>query len=756
MTALIRLLGFDLAPIQNVDSIRFSLGWGWAGLVLAAIIVLPWFWGAYRFEGKPGSNLLKGSLMGLRLLLVLGIIALLAGFKCSVSGWIPQKNKIAVLIDTSRSMSIKEEGVLRMDSVRKQLTEVQFLTKLERNLGIPPSLFSFAGTVAPIARDDIASFSLQPDGTQTNLTKAVLDVVNNMGEGNLLGVVLFTDGCHNHGESPMEALTRLKTPLFFAGTGQTGQTKDLGISFERPPSVGYLNAVTRVRGEIKLHRVATESVNVEVRRGGKPFQTLRVPIVAGEQRASFALNIPCETEGSFNFTASVPLLDGELTHENNETSFLLKVVKERLKILGVFGDSCWDAAFLKSALKSDPNAHFNGWTRLNDNRWMKTVDFKLGKPEPAPKLGEDLDDSDVLVIGGAPESLFRDSAEKILERVRTGKLGVLFLPAPYGYQYLGYQDSKLSPLFPVELAGESWVRTPVNFILPVQETPYGFLRLMDDPVENMEFFRLLPKMEGLFVYDRVKPGTEVLLSSSYSGKSGPAPAYVQHRFGQGNSAMFMTGPLWPMGFTLAPTDRTIKPYTAFLLNSLKWLANRKEDALVSLELPSSRGFVGQPSSLRVWVWDTRRQPVDPAQVSATISGKDVEPFTLTFMGTSEKGCYEGTFVPSRRGVFEVAVTAKQHGKLLGETKGQFLVDIPTVEFDDPEVRIELMTKLASSTGGAFRPVESSEDILGIIKPTPGQKRETKIFEFRDSAMVLALLLLLPLVEWVLRRSKGYS
>jgi len=211
-----------------------------------------------------------------------------------------------------------------------------------------------------------------------------------------------------------------------------------------------------------------------------------------------------------------------------------------------------------------------------------------------------------------------------------------------------------------------------------------------------------------------------------------------------------------MGFTQVPTDRTIRPYTAFLVNTLKWLANRREDAQVTLELPSSRGFVGQPATLRVWVSDTRRQPIDTAQVTAQLDAGETEPVSLSCTSTTEKGCYESSFIPSKRGLHTISVKAVLQGSLLGEARGQLLVEVPTVEFDNPEVQTELMTRLASSTGGVYRPIEAQDELLDSIRPTPGQKRETKSFDARDSGILLVLLLILPLAEWVIRRRKGYS
>lgn len=757
MRGLVQFLGFDLGPIQAIDTVRFGFAWGWAAVVLLLALLVPLYvWFYRRYEGKPVAPGLAGGLLALRLAFVVGVLVLLAGLRATVSGWVPQKNKLAVLIDSSRSMSIAEEGKTRLERVRQALVNGRLLADLERKTGITPALFSFAGAVAPLAADDVASFAILPEGTQTDLTKAVTEVTDHLGEGNLLGMVLLTDGAHNHGDNPLEALARRRTPLHFLGAGRTGQTRDLAVILERPPSLGYLNSSSRVRGEVRLYRIASETVPVDIRRDGKVVETLRVPVEAGVKRAPFAFNIPCDAEGTFTWSVAVPRLDGELTLENNESSFLFKVVKERLKVVLVANSPSWDQAFIRGAVKSDPNSHVNAWVRITDARWSRTEDFTLKGPAQALDLTADLEDADVLVLAGVPERLLAPWGEAIARRLESGKMGLFILPAARGYKNLGYPGARLADLFPVDLTNETWRGTPASLALPGAEPAYGFLRLLDDPNENALFFKTVPKWEGLFTYGSLRLGAEVLLASDLEQNGRPAPAVVQHRVGQGNVVMVMGGPLWPMGFKMVPTDKTIKPYTAFVLNLFKWLANRREDALVTLETPSARGFVGQPTPFRVWVMDNRRQYVSSAQVSAVIEAKGREPVTLSFIGTSEKGCYEATFVPPLRGLFSVTATARSQGKVLGEARGEFLVEMPTAEFDNPEVQVDLMRQLASTTGGSFFPVEEADRLVGTMRAIPGQKRETRVLDLRDSFWVLALLLALPLAEWILRRTKGLS
>ncbi|MBF0546867.1 MAG: VWA domain-containing protein [Candidatus Riflebacteria bacterium] len=756
MEYLIRLLGLDFKTIQTLDSVRFSLAWSWAGIALVFIFLVPAIIFVYRLENKPAPVVLKSYLIAIKILFFAGLVILLAGPKLILSGTIPEKNKIAVLIDSSKSMSISEEGISRIDRVKEVFTKGNFLEKLEAKTGLAPSVFTFSSQVAPISHEDTASFSISPDGSQTNLSRAISEIGGNLGETNLLGIVLFTDGIHNTGENPLEAAERTKVPLYFLGTGKSGLAKDISVALDKPPSIGYLNSMLKIRGEIRAFRADVAEIEVEVKKDGKNFDRIKVPLPKNSGRAPFYFNIPCDTEGAFTYTVSIPRLTDELTYENNEANFLLKIIKDRLQVLFLADNPSWDYSFIKAALKTDPNAHFTGFTRVMDNRWLVTEEFELKRTVTQPDISPLIKDTDVLIIAGISENIIRDNYKELILRVDSGQMGVLFLPGSKPYSELGYLGSQIEEWFPVELRGGLWKGVPSNFDLPIRETPYSFLRLLHDPVENQEFFRTLPKMDGLFVYPKLRAGTEVLLSSSLNVPGGPTPAFVTSRNGQGRVAMFMGGPIWPMGFQLVQGGKGNKPYTAFVVNTLKWLANRREDAQVSLELPSSRIFVGQPATLRVFVTDHSRQPVDNAQVSGEISNSESDVTNLSFFSSGEKGLYEASFIPYRRGITEIKIDAKLQNQSLGKTSTKVIIDTPTVEFDDPEVKVENMTTIASITGGLYRPVGNFAEMIDSIKPKPGKKKETKVLELRDSPTILIFLLLLPILEWLIRRRKGYS
>ena len=146
MHNLLRLFGYSLSPIREVESSTLALAWGWAGLVLLLIALIPLSWWVYRCEGKNINDRMRRQLLAIRVVWVILLAFLMCGPVLVVSGLVPQRNRLAIMVDTSRSMSIKHKDVSRLDQI-KTLFDSGFVNKLESKTSIYPEVFSFADNV---------------------------------------------------------------------------------------------------------------------------------------------------------------------------------------------------------------------------------------------------------------------------------------------------------------------------------------------------------------------------------------------------------------------------------------------------------------------------------------------------------------------------------------------------------------------------------------------------------------------------------
>ena len=756
---LLSFLGLDSGSIRSISSVMIHFSWGWAGFILALLAVLPIAWFTYRFEGKSVRESTKRKLLALRIVWLVLVCFLLTGPTLVVSGWVPLQNRLAVMLDTSKSMSIKDGNETRFDKLSK-VVQSGLMKKLEKKTGIYPDVFAFAENVTPISPAEIEKFNLKADGNQTAISSGIKNVVSHLGEGNLLGVIMVTDGVNTIGDNPQNVLSSMRTPVYFVAPGRGGSVTDYALFIPKPPAFGYLNSSLRVRGEVSARITGNdevkETLEIKITKDGEPFENIPVEVMGNGTRVPFSFNIPCKEEGSFKFEVEIPTVKDELTAENNKTAFLLKVVRERLNVLALSGAPNWDMKFITNALAGDPNASLTHWAKVMDDRWVCSKDFELKNGTSEPKFDEEIKEADIVILSGIPHSYIKKYESDLIKRLESGKLGLLIMPSWKSLTQLGYKGTELANILPVTIGDETWRGTSGNMLLPSLDTSYSFLNLADDPIENSTLMSTLPKFDGIYEYESVKQGAEVLLTSTVMGSKTKLPFMLRTRAGLGNIIMINGGPLWPIGLRLANSERGFGVYAGMIINMLKWLVNRREDAQVSIELANSRGYVGTSTVVKVWVSDNRHNLMQNARVILNISGEKGENYNLVCVETSEAGCYESAFIPAARGLHTIEAKASYQGKELGSSKAELLVETPTAEFDNPVIKTDVMEAIAKETGGLMVYDDEVDKLIASLNSVPGKKLESKSIDLRDCWLLLILIILLPCLEWYFRRTGGLS
>lgn len=760
MTSLLKLLGLNAAPINKINSFSLGFSWNLAGLILILLIIMPLSYYLYRYEGKNIAKNRKRLVLGLRIAWVALLGFLLAGPSFVISGLIPEKNKIAVVVDTSKSMSIKTSGEndsqeTRLDQMKK-VFEKGFLDKIESKLDTPPEVFSFSENVSPVSKHEIKSFSLKPEGNHTNISGAISNITNNLGDSNLIGIIMLTDGTSTQGENPLFTTKNIKTPIYFVAPEDKNESSDLALSLVSPPSLGYLNSNIRIKGELNRYKLEEKEFYITVAENSKAIATITASFEGQAAKTDFYFNLPCKEEGSFRYDFTVAQQANELTGDNNTDGFLLKVVRERLNVVALAGRPSMELKFIGNALSADPNINFTQYVRVLENQWI-SASKQVPQAGRAKQLGAGvLDEADVLIITDLEYKDFKGLEGEAVARLESGLLGLWFMASHRSLAHLGYKGSAILQALPVEIETELLIKSGTGIGLPQRDTEYNFLRLLDDPIQNQDFIETLPKLEGLYEYSKIKPGAEVLLNSKLEKAGMKLPFMLKSQYGRGNVIFTTGGPIWPFGFRLVTSRHGMAPYTAMTVNMAKMLAHRREDASVSIELPYSRGFTEQAIAIKTWVSNHKRELIQNAQVTLVITDENGNQINLTSIETADKGCYESIFIPTNRGIHKILANARLQGKSLGEAKAEILIETSTAEFDNPEVSFELMEKIAQETGGLCVSASEVNKIVDALKVVPGEKLETKKLDPRDSWVLLLLLIILPCLEWYIRRTGGLS
>ena len=341
---------------------RFTYYWPWWGIVLGLVIMAGVTVSAYLYLKRPISWRLKSLLIALRILAISVLLfCLLEPVLIEKTDITPPMN-LPILADTSRSMELRDvefngELLSRITLANHLLfdSSSQFLPSLNKRF--ETHLYQFDEQSQQISG---ALYPLEIRGNLTDIAASIQTAVQEWRGQQTAGVVIITDGAHNASTFPLEDVLRLQIPIYPIGIGAPEPPKDLKIAKIEVNPVVYVEHEVPVYITVQSSGYSGNQVRLSLRRiedsenEGSVINATSVTLNDDSaQLVKFTL-IP-ESEGSFQYVASMPTLEGEISSENNRKVFLLKVVKTKLRVLYIDGRPRWDYVFLKRALERDPD-----------------------------------------------------------------------------------------------------------------------------------------------------------------------------------------------------------------------------------------------------------------------------------------------------------------------------------------------------------------------------------------------------------------
>jgi len=120
------------------------------------------------------------------------------------------------------------------------------------------------------------------------------------------------------------------------------------------------------------------------------------------------------------------------------------------------------------------------------------------------------------------------------------------------------------------------------------------------------------------------------------------------------------------------------------------------------------------------------------------------------------GEYQGSFLPSEKGIYEIDVSATRDGVELGTatgfTESQDLDD----EYFQAEMRAPLLQRIARETGGRFYTPETVERLPEDMSYTEGGTTIRERRDLWDMPIVFVLLVGIVGSEWGYRKLRGLA
>ncbi|MDB4960811.1 MAG: hypothetical protein JWP01_810 [Myxococcales bacterium] len=749
--------------------------WGRLGLALgggAVIAIVALSWRASR--GAPAWR--RATMIGLRAGAAVGALVVFLEPAVELRQVAREPNRIAVLIDDSKSMALSESttGPTRIERARQLLTASGgALAAWEANHKV--DYYTFSETISPTSLAALASNQAQGKAT---LFRKALELVRARYEGrDLAGVVMISDGVstggftEDSGDGAMRDFLRsLETRVHTVWAARKG-LKDIAVAKVMADEFAFVRTVVRIDAVIRTTGLPARQVPVTLSTDGQPLRQKMVDFPGGDHDVTVTFEVTPPRVGRYVYEVSVPIAPNEAVTSNNTRSFVIRVIRDKIRVLQVAGQPGWDVRSLRQMLKSNSNVDLISFfiLRTQDDISLVPNDEMSLIPFPTRELFEHQLPSFDLIILQDFEYLpygIGDYLENIRSYVEGGG-GLVMLGGAASFTSGGYYGTPVAAALPVELYGpfDSGPVVDTQKFSPQlteagQMHPVTSLRYSAD--DNVAAWKTLPQLEGVNLVASVKPeGTVLAQHPRLRTKAGkPMPVIIAAEYGKGRSLAVTTDTLWKWGFGAAarPGDNG-RQYTKFWENAMSWLI--QDPVLRNLHVDSDAVEYGPNAPVRVTVRLLGRdyQPLAGGVVSLTVR-RGADPSSAEEVSAAKLAVGEdGTVVHELGGLAPGVYRIEGHAAIAGrqvDANDIFLVREGGSELDRPVGDAATLESIAKASGGqALGAVDTLPSDLAFDPPRIVRvDRRTDVELWSRPGLLLLIIGLLGL-EWLLRQRSGY-
>jgi hypothetical protein len=763
------LLGVEQIP-ESAPGLRLAFehplpAWAW---VLASIAAATAAWLAYR--RLPGSAPGRAALGSIRTLLLLWLLAILAGPTLVLPRERIERDRVILLVDRSASLGIAD--VRGADGSRRS-REAQLQSILEGAapvwgrlaeehellwLGFDGGAFELSTRTETGERRPWPTPSAlgEPEGVRTRIGRSIGQSLDLAAGRPIAGVVLLSDGRTT--DPPDRALLRRleveSIPVFTVPLGSGEALGDVAISLVEAPR----RAFPRDRIPVTVQLASTGSppaAPVEVRlvdadtrrtlaRVAVPVDRLAEPVVLSAQAPEGAA---AET---LAWRVEIDPGVADLVEENDRQDLAIEVVDRPVRVLYVEGSPRWEYRFLKSLLVRESSVESSIMLLSADRDFAQEGDRPIAR---LPRSPEEFADYDLLMLGDLPAGFFAPSQlEMIREQVATRGAGLLVIGGP-----------RHTP--------RSWERTPLAEMLPfagplnlaaheyeLRLAPtdlaarLGILELDEGtrggwPAEMLEGEWARLRYAQRIDPQRLKPTAEVLAEDPDEG----APLLIRMRYGAGQVLYLATDESWRWRYGRGETlpERFWVP----LLRLLGREALAADAAPLRLRVGPARVAAGEPVSIELELTEGRGVDLGLTSVAAVAERDDGAVLGEFELLRASPTLYSGTWTPQRPGRVRIRIVEPEIVAIGGtRIEAEVEAERSDEEWRRPDADHALLAEIAEATGGALVP---GPDLSSIADSMPNRSvvvSNPLVERIWSSPLALLVAVLLLTIEWLGRRS----
>jgi uncharacterized membrane protein len=727
----------------------------WALVGLGALLVIALgasLLGLRRLS--PGRRVL---LMTLRALAGVWVLLVLLEPAIELRAVSKVRTRIALAVDTSRSMSLATKDGTRAEAVAEHLERSQpALAALAERATIQPFTFGERAHLLERLPEPLPS-----DETRTDLGKALTEIASQSVGQELGAIILYSDGVDTQGLTPDAArkkAAKLGVPIYTVGFPEDSAAADLAIRRVLADDFAFVHNTVVIEVELEERGLGLDSVVATLKQDGQVVQSKPATFAGGLARVSFEFKP--RTIGKQVFQISVPIQRGENVETNNERSLVLKVIRDRIRVLQVAGRPSWDERFLREMLKRNPNVDLISFFILRS-----TTDEQKASPDelaliPFPVndlFTTELPSFDVVIYQNFSYRPYRMAhyLRNVRDYVQKGG-AFLMIGGDFGFEDGWYSDTPISEILPVQLGGAPpWDTAEYRPRLSKEGRRHPITRIGEPGEPPDAVFRRLPMLSGFNNSLGLAPGSQALLE--HPGLPGNPPVVAVRETGGGRTMAVATDSIWFWRFLAVGDGGAGREFDRFWSNSLRWLIRDPELARVRVKAEHSAVLKGDPVVAEVQVLGPDYRGQGGAKVTATLLAVDGEKGTNAGSAeatTGPEGAAMISFGDVPPGTYIIRASAEAEGEPLGKADEPVIVEAADVELEATFPRPEVLKALAEGSGGQYIDIGDKLPDLEIEDARKVEVDRTRRIPVWDTFFALTVLVGLAASEWWLRRRAG--
>ncbi len=736
--------------------------WEWTGspsLVAFVAVLVGSAWLMAVTVGRSGQPMRLRIAEGVSLAIVAAIVLLtVAGPRQVFEGEREDPGRLVVLLDNSASMAVTVNGVRRADVLEKRLAELGFNNE---NVDI----FSFDEELRMGPPTDFR-------GRSTDLGAALVALGDRYLGQQVQGIVVLTDGADrgylrrelrdqvSRGAISAGIRPPLPGPVTIVQVGESSDFVDVSVEDVQSGGFAFLRTPFVLTATVAGH--PSTKLSVRLSRDGRQVEE-RVVLLDENGRGEVPFEVIPREVGRFAWEVSVPTDPSDPIPGNNTFSVVVRVVRERTRVLQVSGSPSYDQKFLRLFLKEDPSVDLVSFfilrTREDFRSGWEASELSLIEFPYERLFSEDLGTFDLVILQNFNyRPYFTLEGDTLLNNIAdyVRKGGALVMTGGDRSFDLGdYAGTPLAEVLPVQLgvSGVKTDETPFRPVLTEAGAVHPLTRLGANPEESKLTWERLPNLDGINLTRGLVPGAAALLVHPGLGRAGsPVPVLAVREIGEGRTMALMVDASWRWSFSEAAEGRGNQAYLRFWKNALRWLIADPEDRRIVVTPSKENVILGAEVGIQVHVRDAGYLPVDGAPVTAIVSSPDGTTQELTAT-TGSSGFANLVYLPTQQGAHRVVAVA-------GEGKTDQAETVFGVTTRDPElvdIRPDdaFLRQLASLYGDAGRYIGPSESLDLLLDETAVRSvPERRVVEWATAPFLGLLFALFGTAAWWLRRRAG--